>query len=338
MCFGDKKTEETTKTTTIDPRLTQASLDNIKRLEGKANAGYQAYGGDRVAELTDQTKTGSSMIESLAGTPNPNAGLTNDLYTDYATSGPQRVTTGRSIDDVPGMDGTGGSTQDYMDPYLKSVLEPLLMQIDEETALRQNNNSREATMAGAFGDTGFAFGKAREADLGLRTKLGTVADTYSKAYTDAMARKNTDINRNLDVQKTNAGFEETALERALRGGTALQEADRYNTGRTIDIARENQRSGQLQQQVDQGKLDAAYQEYAKGNIDEATMLQILNQAINGSPVAGNTTSTQTTTKPDNSGYALLGTLAGTAANVFLPGSGTLMTAATNKLMPMTNAD
>lgn len=288
-------------------------MDNIGYIQSLAKKGYQAYTDPRVAELTDQERSGQGMINTLAGTGNQYAEVAGQAGVNAATAGPQSVSTIRAIDNVPGAaGGAAGSTQDYMDPYLAAVLQPQLYDIDMQRINNQKNLDRVATMGGAFGDARSGFEAATNNDMAARLRAGTIGQASSDAFRQALATKSADINRMLDVDKTNAALMEEQLRRALTGGTALTQLDQYNTGRTADLAKLQTQFGAMGRQVDQAKLDAAYMEYAKGNIDQATMLQILNQAVNASPLQKQGTETTTTTAPDNSGYQLIGTLAGSA--------------------------
>ncbi len=315
MCLGNNTTTKTEdKTTTIDPRLADQSVQNIQNLSNLANAGYQAYTGPRVADLSAGEQTGNSMVDALAGTQNPYTSLTAAADTANATQGPSTVSTVRATDNVPGANGStaGGSTQDYMDPYLAQVLTPQLYDIDKQTALQQNQLNAQAAMGGAFGDARSGFQASANTDAGNRLRAGTIGTAYSNAFNNAMGLKEADIGRNLDVQKSNAALNEQALARQLAGGNALTSLDQYNTGRTADLAKLEQQQGATSRGIDQAKLDAAYQEYAKGHLDDSTMLQLLNQAINGSPLQKQGTTDTTTQQPDTSGFGMIGTLGGAA--------------------------
>lgn len=338
MCFGDtKQTGSKTETKTIPAWLSGASEQNINDLRGMRDQGYQAYTGQRVADLSgDETQAGD-MIRTLAGSSNPYTGQAEDAFSASANGGPSQVSTVRAIDNVPGQ-GADGSTADYMDPYLKQVLAPMLAQLDEDNARTQNSSDARATMAGAFGDSGAAFERARNTDLGNRTKLSTVGNAYSNAFNNAMALKTGDINRNLDVSKTNAALNEQGLARRMAGGNALLGLDKYNTGRQADLASMLQKVGAGGRAIDQAKLDATYQEFSNKTGYPLQMSKLIIDAINGSPSKGEGTSTSTSYAPDNSGYGFLGSLLGAGANFLLPGSGALVSGAIGGMAPSGNSN
>lgn len=330
--------------------LTGASQGNINFLSGLRDAGYQQYQGPRVADLNSDQTGAASIIRALAGSNNPYASQIQALFSNGANAPASQVSTSRLIDNVPGQ-GASGSTQDYMDPYLEAVLKPQLRSIDENSIRNQNALDARATMGGAFGDTRSGFEAAQNTRDTNNLRNDTVGKAYSQAFTDAMARKGIDLNRILDVGKTNAGLNETALNRGFTGGAALEGLDKYNTGRTADLATMLGQTGTAERGVDQAKMDAAYEEFSKKTGFPLEVSKLLMSAINGTPYSktstgattgtslgsgstigsgqtsnattGNTASEGSTTglsnlsglttteKPDNSGWGILASLLGT---------------------------
>jgi hypothetical protein len=310
MCFGDTKT--TTKSKSLPGWLDSAAQGNVKTIEGLQDTGYQTYGGPRVADMNSDENWGSSLIRSLAGSSNPYTAVQEGAYNNAATAGPQQVSTGRVIDDVRGSGAPGelsGSTADYMDPYIASVLAPQLRQIDEAAVKQGQSANREATMAGAFGDARMGFKDSEIERDRVNQRIDTTGRGYSQAFNTAMQLKNGDINRNLQADTTNGQFAEQGMARAMAGSQALGELDKYNTGRQADLAGLVQRQGSVQRAIEQAKLDAAYGEHTKSQQYPLELAKLLGSNING--IAGNLT-TETSTEPDNSGYGMLASLGGTA--------------------------
>lgn len=312
MCFGnDTKTGETISSKTIDPYLAGASKSNIDYLNNYRDTGFQEYGGPRVADLSGDENSAYGMIRSLAGTSDPYTSTLQNTYGNAATAGPQTVSTSRVIDDVPGSGaGGGGSTQDYMNPYIAQVLGPQLRELQRQAQLNQNSLDARATMGGAFGDARSGF-EASENTKNLNNAVtDTTGKTMSDAYGNAMALKTGDINRLLDVDKTNAGLAETGMSRALAGGAALQGLDKWNTGRTADLATMLAQAGGAERGNQQSKLDAAYDEFNKGRQFPLDVSKVISASLSGSPLVQQGTADQTTYKPDNSGFGMLASLAG----------------------------
>lgn len=314
MCFGfgDMKTTETkNEQKSIPAWLTADTQENIGNLRGLRDNGYQAYGGPRVADLSGDEGNAFSLIRSLAGSSNPYTADSAAAFKGVAGTPAAQVSTSRLIDDVPGAGG-GGSTADYMNPFISSVLAPQLRDIDRQTMQRQKQMNARSTSSGAFGDARTGIEAAFNSDLGDRRRIDTVGKGYSDAFASALGMKGIDLSRALDVSKTNASLGEQSLLRQLQGGTALQNLDRYNTGRTADLATMEAGAGNTQRGVEQAKLDAPFQEFLRSQQFPLLIQQLLNSAINSAQHdTGTFTETQ---KPDNTGYALLGKGLGVAAN------------------------
>lgn len=309
MCFGNRKeTERKTTTELIPDHLRSASQNNIGFLERMRDTGYQEYTGPRVADLSADENTAHSLIRALAGSGNAYTGEIEKLFRDYSNTPAANLGTVRAIDNVPGK-GASGSTQDYMDPYLAQVLAPQLRELGLQAQKNQNQLDARATMGGAFGDARSGF----EASENTKNLNQAVTDTtgrgYSAAFNNAMALKTSDINRLLDVDKTNAMLKESGLARALAGGNALMGLDKYNTGRQADLAGMLEKAGASRRGIDQARLDAQYAEYAKKTGFPLEVIKLLTGAISSTPY--DKQKTEITEKPDNSGWGILGGLAGT---------------------------
>lgn len=320
MCFGNTVVKED-KTSTPDPALTAAAKSNTDFLSNLRNTGYQAYGGPKVADQTPDTLTGADMIRTLAGTSDPYTSTVAGAATNAATAGPQSVSTGRAIDNVPGANGgPAGTTQDYMDPYLASVLAPQLRDIDLQTSKNQNKLDATAAMGGAFGDARTGIQASENTRLGNLARTDTIGQGYSNAFNNAMALKTGDINRNLDVGKTNAALNEQGMARQLAGGNALQALDTHDTGRQADMATLLTNIGNAKQSNDQAKLSAAYEEFAKATGYPLQVAQLIGGTLQPTAYGSNTV----TSGPDNSGYGMIAALGGTALKAALaPATGGL---------------
>lgn len=313
MCFGNEvETGKEVKTNSIPQYLTDASQSNIAALNDLRSNGFESYGGPIAAGASGNQDQAFGMSSAIAGSSNPYTATSQDAFTRAATAGPQSVSTQRAIDDVPGAPGTaGGSTQDYMNPYVAQVLAPQLRDIDQQAALRQNQSDAQATMSGAFGDARTGFAQAQNSKNQQLARTDAIGKTYSDAYTNAMSLKEGDIARNLDTSKTNAALNEQGLSRAITGGQALTGLDQYDTGRTSDLIQQLLASGGVQRGINQDQLTAAYNEFLRKQQRPLQTSALVTSAINGAP--HDTNSVDTKSAPDNSGYGIIGSIAGTAA-------------------------
>jgi hypothetical protein len=334
MCFGNNTTTDTKTTNAPIPDwLRSASQDNLGNLSKLTTNGYQAYQGPMVAGTNGDQDQAYSLTRALAGSSNPYSTTSADAFSHAATAGPQSVSTSRAVDDVAGANGStaGGSTQDYMNPYVGAVLDPQLRDIDRQTALNQNKINSAATMSGAFGDARTGFQGAQEDKNAMLARSDTIGKAYKDAYDNAMALKEGDINRNLSTDQTNAALKEQGLSRAITGGQALTGLDQYNTGRAADLINLLTQAGNAQQQTAQNTDTANYNEFLRGQINPKDAFSLLTSAINGTPY--DKTQTTTEQKPDNSGFGLLGSLGGTLLSAALaPATGGASLIATPALL------
>lgn len=141
----------------------------------------------------------------------------------------------RLIDAVPGASGgPEGTTQDYMNPYLEQVLNPVIRQLNLQRDYGLAQNDASATMAGAFRDTGHALERAKTLEGAGRNVTDATGQIYSSAYQDAMQRKGADIDRIM----TN------------RDATTKYLQDLFNMGG-------------VETGISQAKLDAQYEEFMR---------------------------------------------------------------------------
>jgi hypothetical protein len=343
VCFGMKSTKEVSTTTNnttnqsaatneqkrqaIDPAITAASNANLAYLTNARDTGYQEYGGPRVAGVSEGEQGANAMLQGLVGTTNPFSSEVADTFRNASTAGPQSVSTTRAIDDVPGAGG-GGSTQDYMNPYIAQVLAPQLREIERQRVASQKRLDTQSTMGGAFGDARSGFEGAENTRNYDLAGTDTTGRAYADAFAQAMGLKTADINRLLDVGKTNAGLAETALNRQSANAAQLQGLGAQDTQRQIDLTKQAAQSqgalGALTRGLSQQQLDALYQEFQNKQQYPLAVSNLLSTAIGKAQGNIDTTAsgtnvgtsqatglkTEDTKAPDNSGLQLLGALGG----------------------------
>lgn len=161
------------KSSTLPSYLDTVVKSLTSRADTESQKPFQAYTGDRVAPLSDDTNTADSYINNLLG------------------KGPTRL-----IDNIPGQSGgPAGSIQDYMNPYIQSILGPLMAKMQEDQGVQQKSLDAGATMAGAFGDAqhGVATGMLQRNSQNDRADM--VNKVLSNAFDTAMGERGQDIDR-----------------------------------------------------------------------------------------------------------------------------------------------
>jgi hypothetical protein len=208
-----------------------------------AKAPYQAYTGP----LTAGASGLQTQAFDMASGARP-SGLTSALsgLADYAPTGggganASNVSSTYVAPEAykPGTFSTGtfgtAEAQQYMNPYLKSALDPQLAEARRQAEISRIGDAGRLTKAGAFGGSRQAIMEAE----GSRNLMGKqnelLTSGYNTAYNKAMDQFNADQLRALDVQKAteqagqfgygqSSDQAKTAADLALRASTSNQSA------------------------------------------------------------------------------------------------------------------
>lgn len=296
MCFGNK----TTQTTKVElPKwLESGGQDLLKKAQALYAKPSVPYTGQRVAGLNSDINSGLAGLRELMESPSV-TGAATGLITD-ATKAP--ISTERTVDE----NGRLGSIESYMNPYIEAVLAPTLRKIEEASAAARKTTSAQANMAGAFGDARHGIAEAgvnRDSMLATGDAAGRA---YAGAFDTALATRGADLNRFLSADTT-------AFDQAIRGAAGLMSTQAAGTQDALSKLTALLAGGDIQRSTEQANLDADYQEFLRGQSEEYQKLDALIRSLGGA--GGTAGQTQTTAKPDNSGFSLLGSLLGAMVGV-----------------------
>jgi len=316
MCFGDsKQTEKTTKETTLPGYLSDAAQQNVARAATVTSKPFEAYTDPRVAGRTDDQNTASGIIRAAAGTTNPYTDQIKDAYGNLITAPAQSVTPASFLGGDKNVNNT--TITDYMNPYIMAALQPQLEAIARQGDADRKRLNATATFSGAFGDARHGVESSNQTrDENILT-TNTVGTGYKDAFDRAAGLRGADITNDLNAQNANAGYKETALTRGATGGTDLLNLDKYNTGRQIDVGNALEAQGAKEQATKQAGLDANFQEFLRKQGYDNEQIKLMASILAASPGNKEGTTVGTTEKPDNSGFGILGSLLGPAAQIGL---------------------
>lgn len=379
--------ESKTSTTQSMPKwVSEGSKDAFKKIERFSDKGPSKYTGELVAGLTPQQQAGIQGAQNYynQGGPDPNVyGDVSDIFRSVAGAGynqdaMSRVqagadmptdATGRALvtnaasapadqnatdmilssgnERIVDENGQLGAISDYMNPYLRQILDPALREIDKGAAAERARIGDLATSGGAYGDARHG---VLEGELGQRTDVArgdVTGGIYKGGFDTAMNLRSGDLNRRLAAGQSLGGLQETALNRQMQGGStlanlaeayagrqmaggatmadisetalgrqmqaggALSDAADAEQARTLSRLQALLSAGAIDQQTAQNQLDASYAEWQRQKTDQYDRMQLLLSGINGVPYQRTTTSTQ----PDNTLASLLGGVGG----ALLPG-------------------
>lgn len=319
---------------------------------------FEAYTGDRVADLTgDQTNAFAMLRDMVANAPNvtptaldtiqrgataPASTITPVSQTGTINTAP--VTQLAPIERLVDESGRLGAMSDYINPYIEASLTPALRRIQEQSDSQGKKIGSMATMSGAFGDARHGI---LESALNRDTQLAmgeTTAKGFADAFNAAMGYRNTDLNRfmdenktnanlseafanrdmdaskfnaglseafaarDMDAQRTNAQLGEQEAQRNITGGRALVDTSNAASAGALEQIRALLASGTAQQAQGQAGLDAQFQEFLRAYGNDFSVLQALGTALNSAPYTKE--STTTSTQPSSAPWGVLGGLLG----------------------------
>jgi hypothetical protein len=175
--------QESTSSTQYPDWVNKAVQDIFSNASSTANKGFQPFGGQRVAPLSADTMKAGSLINGMK---------------------PLRL-----IDNIPGASGrAAGSIQDYMNPFMDGVMNPVLTRMREDEDVRRNQLDAEAVGAGAFGDARHGIEGASLSRDASGARSDMVNKIMAQAFESAMGLRNNDLNRmhGQNMDKINALF------------------------------------------------------------------------------------------------------------------------------------
>jgi hypothetical protein len=309
MCFGNQvQTEKKTTDTTLPGYLSDAAKANVANAATVTSQPFQAYSDPRVAARTDSQNQASSLIQDAAKSTNP---YTPDIEAAYkGLFAPASTISAPSIIGG-GTDVNSATITDYMNPYIEAALQPQLQAIARQGDADRKRLNASATFSGAFGDARHGVEASNQSRDENILSNNTIGQGYNTAFNTAAGLRGSDISNSITMQNANAANREAALARAATGGTNLLNLDKYNTGRTVDLANALEGQGGKEQANNQAQLDANFQEFMRRQGYGPDMIKLFTSVLAGTP--HDTSQTATTQQPDNSGYGILSTLFGTAA-------------------------
>ena len=146
----------------------------------------------------------------------PGAGTATEFTNQYEAPTPYSSTTS-SFD--------ASQAQAYMNPYLKSSLDPQLDEARRQSQITQQQNAAKMTQAGAYGGSRQAILDA-ENQRNLGTNLANITGQgYNTAYGNAMSQFNADQTRKMQEAQFGAQQGMTAAQLQAQFGLSAQQAN-----------------------------------------------------------------------------------------------------------------
>ena len=122
------------------------------------------------------------------------------------------------------------SANKYMNPYLKSVLDPQLAELRRQNDITNMGTNAKLTQAGAFGGGRQAIMNAENARNLMQEANKTVGTGYANAFDKAMAQFNTEQGRQFDVDKASEASRQYSADYGLKTANDLLAAGATQRG------------------------------------------------------------------------------------------------------------
>ena len=235
---------------------------------------YQGYTGPTQAAFGPTTQAATTDLTGLlASGTNPSTTQAGNIYGSVAGS----------ID-------PNASVQSYMNPYVQATLAPTLDNLNTSALQQHQANGAAATLAGDYGGTGQGVADALTNKYLGQNVANATGQAESNAYNAAIGEQS-----NMLSQLMNAG-----------SGLANTGQQAFSQNTTLDSMLAA--LGQQQQTAGQTGINTAVNVNNQNQMAPLTQQTMLASILSALPKDTSGTGTSTTTTPDNSGMALLGSL------------------------------
>lgn len=268
----------------FDPFITAGSQRAVRMATDRSNQAYENYGGQRIADLSQNEQMGSKMARD-------NVGFGDE---DYANARSALDASGRSISDEGALEG-------FMNPYMKEVLDPQVRRRNEAFEADRATRQANAGMKGAFGGRQDLANSRydQQHQQGQDELLGTA---YGAAFDRATGMFERERDRDIN-----------------RAGAYTSIAGQEGTQRQTQI-RDLMNTGLVERTRDQADMDFKYLEHLEERDWDVSNLNTLVQTLAGVPKNITKSGTSTETTQDSPVKAIAGMAAITAGAVMSGGA------------------
>lgn len=266
----------------------QINPDNpqeLKRAYKNGGIAQFAEGGDVPTPVGYGTSTASTLspwvgpyVTQALGEAQALAAQPYQAYTGPLTAGPTNMqqqafaglgslaTEGYTPTSYEGGTFTSQAAQQYMNPYLSSVLEPQMQEMKRQADIARLSDAARLTQAGAFGGSRQAIMESEGRRNLLDAQRKTLGEGYASAYDKAMGQFNTEQERRLGAEKATEASRQYSAE--------------FGQKSLADLAQ----LGEQQRQIEQAGLDAARQQFEQEREFAYKMPQYKLGLLQGLPI------------------------------------------------------
>lgn len=241
----------TSTSSSLSPWAGEYVTGYLGKGQALANAPMQTYGGPLTAGPSNLQQQAFAGIGSLAG-----AGYTPQTY----------------------QGGTFGAeqAQQYMNPYLQSVLTPQLAEMRRQSEIGRIGEAGRMTQAGAFGGSRQAISEAEGARNLLEKQGQAIGTGYQSAYDKAMQQFNTEQERRLGAERAGEASRQYSADYGLK-----------SLGEAASL-------GAVQRGIEGEGIAAEKQQFEEQRDYPLKMVQYQKDLLQGLPITSAATTANTT--------------------------------------------
>lgn len=293
--MGGGAPSSTTSTVTQSnlPAYAQPYYENLmSRGIAESQQPYQAYTGQRIADMSGATKSGLNATMNYA-----NSGMgTLNQGIDFTNQAGQGAMTNANT-----MFGSQ-QAQQYMSPYMDAVVSRAQQDAVKNAQIEQQQRNLNTAKTGSFGGSRAAVGNQMAANQ-LQSNLSDIfVQGQQSAFENAQAQFNADQGRNLQ-----------ALDLARTSGAQLGQMQGQLDSGALQRAQAQLGVGQTLEDYQQQRLDQSYNDFVNQRDSEKQNLQFLSSLLQGVPVSANSDVSSSNASSQNNLSGLLGSAGGLQA-------------------------
>ena len=305
--MGGKKTtttsdQKTQATTQLPAWMTQGGQELYGEAKAASDANpVQAYTGERVAPLAANQQQAGDLAARAAGAWQPQMSIASRMAMRSGAA-PASSVNPATFD--------AAAAGRYMDPYTSTVQRNTLDRMREQDAMDHADLSDQVQGAHAFGGARHGILEALQGRDQAKARQDYIDSSNEAAYQSGRQQFNTDADRSLAGETTNAGLKEQALGRGIDASSLLgQLAEGASTLNTRDIGALAE-TGATAQSTEQAGKDAAYQDFLRMQSAPTDRYAQLMAILSGTPRDVTTSGTSSGTQTSKQSGSFLDTLLG----------------------------
>lgn len=304
---------------------TKTQTENVNQTQKVTLPAWMSKGGETLYNKTLADSAGSPAAPYTGGPMtagmDPNQAAAGTQAAANSNAGQADLTAARSHTGAAAA-GTGGrvaagnfdgaAASQYMSPYLQDVQQRTVDEMRRQNAIQMQGQGDAAGAAHAFGGTRQGVQEAEMAKGQGSNMLDYLARSNQAGYENAQGQFNADRDARMSAQGTNAGLDQSELDRKLQAGSQYGGLSQVASGVNTENIRNLLLTGQAGQDTANAADAAQYNEFLRNQDAGVKRDSDIMSILAGTPhdMTQKTTGTNTTTQKQSGG--LLNTIMGMA--------------------------